>query len=270
MIHDTHGHLEMLAEWEKIEPENLQNWIEKELEGHQFFIQAGVDVENFQEVWEKFKNIEKIYFLIGSHPEIVDKNFDLQKYLQNQEEKLGEVLKNPEKYRVVGIGEIGLDYFYSKDLEILEKQRNLFESQIQLAIKHNLPVQLHIREAFEDCLKILQKYPQIHKKFMVHCFSGNTQNLEEILKLGGLVAYGGISTFKNAKEVQESIRVCPDESFVLETDLPFLSPQQQRGKTCLPKFITHTAQNLAEIREVGLEEIWDKSAQNSKKFFNLN
>lgn len=278
-MHDTHGHLDMLLESDKVindfegerkfNKDNIAKHVNKYLKDHTFFIQAGVDSHNLLQCQKAFFNIPKVYFLAGSHPEIVDENFNLAKYLKYQEDNISQYLDNPKKHRIVGIGEIGLDYYWAKDEVVQKKQKDLFESQIQLAIRHDLPIQLHIRDAFDDAFEILKKYPKIHGKFMVHCFTGNNKDLQQILDMKGLVAYGGVSTFKNSLELQETIKNCPIESFVFETDLPYLAPQAVRGKICIPEHINHTASHHAEKRCLTLPQIWEISEKNAKKFFNI-
>jgi TatD DNase family protein len=281
MLHDTHAHLDILLEklgyvtYEEAThrgnfaiAQTLKDWQEELnnlLVNHEFTIQPTISTDNFLLVQQMFGNNPKVFFLLGSHPEIIDATFDVEEYLSIQRG----ILAQQNFPRFVGIGECGLDYYYTQEPRILKKQQQLFEAQIQLAIELNLPLIIHCREAFADTFALLRKYPGIHGKFLFHCFTGNTKDLEETIKLGGMVAYGGVITFKNAQTIQDTVPQCPSEHFVLETDLPFLAPVPHRGKTCLPAYISHTAEKIAEMRQQTLVTIWQHSRANTLRLFQL-
>lgn len=275
--HDTHIHLDLLLS--KIQELNLgltpefqiSTDLEKLLANHRWVIQATSSMDNFKQVQTDFLDNPKIYFLAGSHPEIVDQDFSVQEYLKKQKQELKPFLENPKKYRLVGIGECGLDYFYSQDKEIINKQKELFEAQIQLAIDSNLPLIIHCREAFDDIYNILKDFKNIHGKFWIHCFTGNTNQLRKILDIGGKVAFGGILTFgKNAEYLRDSARFCPNDSWLLETDSPFLSPTPNRGQICQPIFIDFVAEKMAEIKGLEKEMVWQISEKNTEKMVATN
>ena len=263
--HDTHCHLEMLLTKLKLSDNSAGiDTISELLQNHQFALQSTVSTSNFLEVYELFQNIHKVKYFLGSHPEIVNNDFDIEDYLVQQQLY---ITKHSIKNKIIGIGEIGLDYHYTQDTKLNEIQKKLFESQIILAISLDLPIMIHCREAFGDVLEILGRYPQIHNKFLIHCFTGGVSELVGILKLGGLVAFGGVSTFKSAIGVQEAIKICPLESFVLETDLPFLAPMPHRGQICLPQMIDNIAQKISDLKEISKESIWQHSLTNTQKLF---
>ena len=269
--HDTHCHLEMLLAKLKLGDNSNDNLTEidsisKLLQNHQFALQSTVSTSNFLEVYELFQSIHKVKYFLGSHPEIVNNDFDLEDYLAAQQLQ---IQKYNIPHKIIGIGEIGLDYHYTQDIHLISTQKKLFESQIILAISLNLPIMIHCREAFEDVLEILGRYPQIHNKFLIHCFTGRVSELVGILKLGGLVAFGGISTFKSAICVQEAVKICPLKSFVLETDLPFLAPIPHRGQVCLPQMIDNIAQKIADLKEISKESVWQHSLTNTQKLFKV-
>lgn len=276
-LHDAHAHLEMLLEKLEIIKEldredqgiyELNNTkLDELLSKHEFIIQATVSTKNYLEVRKLFSDSNKIYFLLGSHPEIIDTNFDVENYLTEQNQLLKQ---NPNFFkdeRLVGIGEIGLDYYYSQDPEIWNKQKQIFRSQIELSIKQNLPIQIHTRNAFEDTYKILLEYPELDGKLVVHCFSEGVPELKKILDIGGFIGIGGISTYPKATSVIEAAKYCPSHKFVLETDLPYLAPTPTRGKICLPEYIDYTAQNLANLRGTTKENILQQSKENILKIF---
>jgi len=393
-MHDTHVHLDMLLE--KIGAnvsENLQqnemtseqkNLLEKLLKNHDFVVHSTVSWSNFELVWRLFGDFDKVKFLFGSHPELVNDKFNLKKYLQDQANSWRNWQKNLEKgqekeqnqknspksqekdflkssqtlkklQKLVGIGEIGLDYFYTQEKNLVQIQRELFISQINFSLlvseeirlwrqnlkteiskfkiqnqvnspsfqanfqeiqinqkyqqsreknsensenysknldleknleisnsnqikkpetkpetDKNLPIVIHCRAAFDDLLAILGEFPRVHNNFLIHCFTGDKDDLRKVLNLGGTVAFGGILTYKNAENLRIAAQFCPLENLVLETDLPFLSPQSLRSQVCLPEFIDETAQFLAKLRDISTEKVWEKSLRNSQKLFDLS
>jgi TatD DNase family protein len=284
MLHDTHAHLEMLLtklgflnesleKSENIEEQKLSNEakfkLSQLLTNHEFVLQSTVSTSNFQYVTQLFQGFEKIKYFLGSHPEIVNVDFDIKNYLITQKlflEKHSEIIKGKFKNQTVaGIGEVGLDYHYTQDAKLIKTQKELFEAQIQLAIEYNLPLMIHCRDAFDDLFEILYKYPKIHNKFLIHCFTGGIDEMYKTIKIGGKVAFGGVITFKSAKNVQEAAEYCPLENFVLETDLPFLSPK--RGEICIPEHIDLVATKVAELKKIPKQEVWELSKRNCKDLF---
>jgi TatD DNase family protein len=283
MFHDTHVHLEMLLgklelisipDERKLSPnstdqkfflgKNVQEKLEELIINHEFLLHSTVSTFNYQHVSQLFAGIPKIKFFLGSHPELVTDMFDLESYLGDQSHFLKS--KNPE---IIGIGEVGLDYYYTKDIELVRTQKLLFESQIELAVEMDLPLMIHCRDAFEDLVEILKSYPAIHNRFLIHCFTGNVKDLNNILELGGKVAFGGVATFRSAAELQDAVRECPVGSFVLETDLPFLAPMPHRGSVCIPEMISHIADNIADLKGLSSEQVWQHSKDNTEEFLGI-
>jgi len=284
-IHDTHVHLDMLLQFLDIFPNirdqqdfvidsdlqaKCQFVIDKYLANHVLAIQSTVSTTNFellQKLLPKEQN-PKLKLLLGAHPEEVESQFNLNQFLDYQTKLVKSY--SPDNYPFIGIGETGLDYHYTQDKSLISKQKELFESQINLAITTQTPLVIHCREAFADLIEILKSNPKIHGKFLIHCFTGDTDILKQILNLGGLVAYGGIITFgTSADELRQSLEYCPNDSFVLETDLPFLAPAPNRGKANLPEYISLVAQKASEIKQQTLQETWQNSWQNTTKLFEL-
>lgn len=192
---------------------------------------------------------------IGIHPQnvdicSVDDIIELEKILCNE--------------KVIALGEIGLDYYYSR--ENREKQILFFESQLKLAEKYNLPVIIHSRNATDDVLKILKKYSV---KGVIHCFSGSSETAKEFIKLGYLLGVGGILTFKNSK-LGEVIKDVPIEYILLETDSPFLTPEPYRKYKNEPKFIPVIAERLALIKEIKVEEVMKITTENASRVFDFS
>jgi TatD DNase family protein len=287
MLHDTHVHLEMLLS--KLElldgmreydeksaqtslSQEAKQTLERLISNHDFLLHSTVSTSNFQYVTKLFEGFDKIKYFLGSHPEIVNSNFDLQKYLSEQKQFLEnhpEIRKSVYKnQQIVGIGEVGLDYHYTQDPQLIQTQKELFESQIKIAIEYNLPLMIHCRDAFDDLFEILEEYPEIHNRFLIHCFTGGIDEMYRAVKLGGKVAFGGVITFKSAKNVQEAVEYCPLENFVLETDLPFLSPK--RGEICLPEHIDLIAQKVSELKKIPKQQVWEWSKRNCEELIRVN
>ncbi len=172
--------------------------------------------------------------------------------------------------KIVAIGEIGLDLHYGSDNFLVQK--DLFVYQLELAIKENLPVIIHCREAFEALFEILKNYPKGKIKGVLHCFSGTINDAKKLLEISDLYfGIGGIITFKNSgKELCNIIsEVIPKEKLLLETDSPYITPVPFRGKRNESAYINYTAKKLAEILLLSLEEIIDITTQNAKNLFGI-
>jgi TatD DNase family protein len=126
---------------------------------------------------------------------------------------------------------------------------------------------IHTRDSFADTFAIVQKFPQIQDRFLFHCFSGNLDELEQVLEFGGRISVGGIVTFKNAETLREIVRNCPMDRLLIETDLPFLAPMPHRGKTCLPEYIDFVAEQIGTIKNLSKQQTWENLQKNSLQFF---
>ncbi len=193
------------------------------------------------------------YTAVGVHPEDIygGENFNPQKLLP--------FINHP---KTVAIGEIGIDYHW--DTHPADVQKQWFKAQLEFAKYVNLPVIVHDREAHNDTLEILKQYMP---NGVLHCFSGSNEMAKEVLKLGMYIGVGGVVTFKNAKKLVEVVKDLPLDRLLLETDAPYLSPEPFRGKRCQSDLIYFTAQKVAEIKEITVEEVLNASLQNVKTLF---
>lgn len=164
--------------------------------------------------------------------------------------------------RVIAIGEIGLDYHY--DHAPRELQRAAFERQLALAAERRLPVSIHCREAWDDCLAICAAHPQVHGVF--HCFTGTRAQAEAALALGWHLSFSGLLTFPKLEELRAIAAWAPADRILVETDAPYLAPVPHRGKRNQPAWVMAVAERLAAVRQCGLEEI---EALTSSNFFRL-
>jgi len=204
------------------------------------------------EVIDSYKKYEGFLLpAIGIHPEYSDK-YDLN--------ELEELIKNNKVY---AIGEIGLDYHYNN--ENRDEQKELFNKQLDLAEKYNLPVIIHTRESIQDCYDLLKSKKL---KGVIHCFSGSVEMAREFIKIGYKLGIGGVLTFKNSRlfEVIEKIDL---KDILLETDSPYLSPEPYRGRKNNPSNVYYVAKKIAEIKNIKIEEVIKVTTNNCKELFDI-
>lgn len=256
-LFDSHCHLddEKFNEDRDQLIQNLQNQnIEK-------LVSAGYDISSSKKAIELAKKYSFIYATCGISPNDVPEDiFEIENLLKQIEQ-----FANYEK--IVAIGEIGLDYYWNKENKQIQKE--LFIKQIQLANKLNLPIVIHTREAVQDTLEILKKYP-VKNLGVFHCCPLNRELVKEALKLGYYISFAGPITFKNSKNADEIISLVPNEKILIETDSPYLSPEPNRGKRNNPANVKFTAQKIADVRQVTLEEIAKITYDNACKIFSIN
>lgn len=198
-----------------------------------------------------------VFVSLGFHPEDADNITD--KDLQC----LDEVLVSSS--RIVAIGEIGLDYYWRKDNK--EKQRDLFQKQLDLAVKHQMPVVIHCRDAIQELYDILSQYKG-KVKGVIHCFSGSYEMARAFIELGFVLGIGGVLTFKNSK-LYQVVEKLPLSSIVLETDSPYLTPEPHRGEMNESKYIPLIAEKIAQIKGISLSEVEKITTDNAKRVFDL-
>lgn len=173
--------------------------------------------------------------------------------------------------KICAIGEIGLDYHYSA--ETAKEQVSLFKAQLNLAAELELPVIIHSREADQDTLDALKKHAESWQGTpdrigVLHCFTGNTEFAEKLLKLGYHISFSGIVTFLNADPLREVAKSIPDDRILIETDSPYLAPAPMRGNRNEPAFVKHVATRLAELRGVTDSELAKQTFDNGSHLFN--
>ena len=247
---DIHCHIEL------DEVNNVENILEKcKDNGVKKIIVSGYDLNSCIEAVALANKYEMIYATIGYLPEV------LQNKENNSLEQLENLMQNP---KVVGIGEIGLDYYWYKDNK--EEQKELFINQIEFAQKYNKPIVIHCREAIQDCYDILKEY---NIKAVMHCYSGSLEMAKRFIDLGVFISVGGVSTFKNSKNIKEVIKEVPLSYIVLETDSPYLTPEPFRGKKNYPYFIPIIAQNIAEIKGINSKEVETITTNNANCLFDF-
>jgi TatD DNase family protein len=223
-----------------------------------YMLAIGTELSDRSELQSIVDKYENVFRTVGIHPLEAKKHCQLhsqEEILQIMEEECG-------KSKTVGIGEIGLDYHYEKESKA--QQSEIFNLQLELAKKCDLPISIHCREAQDDTIDILKNHTSTRGVF--HCFSGEKYFLKNALDLGFYISISGVITYKNAKELQDALQYIPLDRLLIETDCPFLSPVPVRGKLNEPAFVVYVAEKIAELLHVSVEKIADVSSRN---FFNL-
>ncbi len=250
MYIDTHCHLssEDYDDIGLVIKENKENLIDK-------IIISGYSRDTIKESLDLIDKYSDLYATIGYHPSEADITKDEDLLLLEKQ------IKN---IKVVGIGEIGLDYHYGKENK--EKQISLFKKQLELAQKHNLPVVIHSRDAVEDTISILKEYPTVIGD--MHCFSGSLETAKIYLSMGYYLGIGGVVTFKNSNLIKVIKEIGLDK-IVLETDAPYLTPEPFRGKINSSKYIPYIAKRIADELNISSEEVSEITSNNAKILFDL-
>jgi TatD DNase family protein len=199
-----------------------------------------------------------LYATVGIHPH--DANTLNKKVV----DKLRELAGNP---KVVAVGEIGLDYY--RNLSPMEVQRQAFEAQLALAEELGLPVVVHDRDAHDDILQTLSRFKGKIKGVM-HCFSGSKEMAQQCIELGFKIGFNGTVTYPKNRELREIAKWIDLENMLLETDCPFLAPQEVRGKRNEPSFLPMIAQEIANLRSISVDDLAEATTRNAEKALKLS
>ena len=218
-------------------------------------VNAGTDIETSRKTLNYCEKYNFMYGAVGIHPECADKL--PQNYLK-------EIENMAMHEKAVAIGEIGLDYYW--DGVPRDIQKKVFTEQLELAYKLSMPVVIHDRDAHGDTMEILRKYKP---KGIMHCFSGSVELMREAVKLGCYISLGGVVTFKNARHSVDVAAEIPIDRLLLETDAPYMAPVPFRGKRCDSSMIIFAAKKIASLRNMGVQELLDITAENAKRFYNI-
>lgn len=249
---DTHTHINCIDDFsiDEILKNASDNGVEKLIVPSAY----ASDIDIVAKLASKYENV---YGLLGVHPsEVKDWTDDLI-------DKIKECAKSP---KIVGIGEIGLDYYWDKSFNDLQKK--VFIKQINLANELNFPISVHDREAHKDSFDILTEFNK-NSIVIMHCFSGSVEFMHECVKQGWYIAIGGVVTFKNAIKMKEVAKEVPLDKLLIETDAPYLTPVPYRGKTNQPAYVKYVAEEIANLRNTSFEEIDEQTTKNAKLVFKI-
>jgi TatD DNase family protein len=250
---DTHAHLED----DKFSKDRNQVILRAKQNHIHTIINIGSDLPTSKQSVELAHKYDFIYATLGIHPH------DASSFNDNLYYTFLELAKDD---KVIGIGEIGLDYY--RDLSPRHIQQEVFRIFIRLAKSINLPIIIHARQAHSDILKILREEEAEKITGVFHSFSGNVDVLQEVIKLGFYISISGVVTYSDA--LAKIIRLIPKERLLIETDCPYLTPIPYRGKRNEPAYIKYTLQKISQILEIEIEAIAEIITSNTYRLFKIS
>lgn len=226
--------------------------------GVRFFVNPGVSLADAPEVIELTRKYDHLFGGVGVHPH------EAKTWNSESETLLRKFASEP---KIVGIGECGLDYYYN--LSEPETQREVFASQIRIACDLDLPIIVHCRDAWTECMDIIEEAGKGKVRGVFHCFTGGPELLTRIARLNFFISFSGIVTFKKSEQIQRAAELAPEDRILVETDCPYLAPQKVRGKKNEPSYVWMVAEKVAELRNKSVEEIAEKCLTNAISLFRL-
>ncbi len=253
MLFDTHAHYDA----EQFDPDRDQVLEALPSRGVSLVVDPGCDIPSSRAALALAEKYPFLYAAVGYHPE------SCAPYRPEELDILRDMARHP---KVVAIGEIGLDYYWEENPP-RELQQQVFRRQMALAEELDLPVIVHDREAHADALAIVREFPQVRGVF--HCFSGSAEMARELVKLGWMVSFTGVLTYKNARKALEVAEAVPLDRLMIETDSPYMAPVPHRGKRNDSGYLIHICEKLAEIKGISPEECARITLENGKRFFHI-
>lgn len=247
-LFDSHCHLED----DRFAQDRPEVMARMEAAGVSRCLLAGSDMDTSERIAALSREHANVYGVVGVHPH------EAKTWTEECEARIRAWLSQE---RIVGIGEIGLDYYY--DLSPREKQQEVFVRQLLLAHRLGVPVCFHIRDAHGDVLEILRAHRSELPSGVVHCYSGSVECAREYLDMGFYISFAGPVTFKNANKLLDVARFVPRDRLMVETDSPYLAPVPMRGQRNEPAYVRYVSQKVAELRTLSLEELADIAARNT-------
>ena len=254
-IFDTHAHYDDRAFTEDMD-ELLRNMHDK---GVERIVNIGCSMNSSRKIADMVKEYDFLYGTVGVHPNDVD----------NLTEQDMQVLIDLSKQdKILAIGEIGLDYHY--DGIDKDSQKRWFVEQLSVAKQEKLPVVIHSRDAAKDTLDIMKAEHAGTTGGVIHCFSYGVEMAREYLNMGYYIGVGGVVTFKNGRKLKEVVEYTPLERIVLETDAPYLAPVPFRGKRNCSIYLQYVAEEIAAIKNVPVEQVYEMTFENAEKMYHLH
>lgn len=252
MIIDTHMHL-YDDKYDEIREEVIREALDM---GVKKMIAVGFDYDSSLKAIELASKYDFIYASIGLHPSEVEKEED---------KDLSWIYELAKNKKVIAIGEIGLDYYWSIEYKNLQKE--YFHKQLDIAKDLNLPVIIHSRDAQFDSFSIVEAHPGVIGVF--HCFSGSLEMAERLIKLGYYIGVGGVLTFKNAKEIKRVVDGISLDNILSETDSPYLAPHPYRGELNHPGYTKYVVEEIAKRKEMPFDDVCKALEKNANILFKL-
>jgi TatD DNase family protein len=276
---DTHAHLDF-ENFDQDREEVIQRFFQS---GGKAIVNVGVDLETSKKSIALAEKYDRIFAVVGLHPDFfnkVEKEFSISNFQFSNNSEINKLINELKKLaknkKVVAIGETGLDYF-SHTGEIItdeqkENQKKGFSAQIELARELNFPMIVHCRNAWDDLYKIISNYKNL--KFVLHCYSGEKEDTKKFLELPNVYfSFSGNITYpkpiERANHFDQVIRMIPLDRIMLDSDSPFLAPQEFRGKKNEPAYIRYIAEKIATIKYLSVAEVEKITDRNAENFFSI-
>jgi TatD DNase family protein len=262
---DAHCHLNFQA-FDKDYEETIKRAFDQ---GVEIIINTGTSIESSRKAVELAQKYENLYAIVGIHPHHADK------VTKDWDKEINALAKMP---KVVGIGEVGMDYYSYKSNGVTDPklQREIFAKQIEISIENKLPLQIHGRHAGKDILEIILEYKNqlLEIPGMFHCFAGDMDYLEKVLNLGFYVGYDGNITYKGLAPgentaLSDLVAKTPLERIITETDSPYLPPVPHRGSRNEPAYVIIVGNSIAEIKNTSFDVVNKTTSDNAKRVFKL-
>ena len=254
MLFDTHAHYDSGAfnadRWEVLASMPEQ--------GVELILNPGCELDSSRTAVSLAEQFPFVYAAVGVHPS------DCEGFDAHTVEELRTLAAHP---KVKAIGEIGLDYYW-KDNAPAQLQKEVFHAQMTLAEELDLPVIVHDREAHGDCLDIVREFPGVRGVF--HCYSGSAEMAMELVRLGWMISFTGVLTYKNARRAVEAARAVPLDRLMIETDSPYMAPEPHRGERNHSGYVLHVCERLAELKGIAPEECARATLENGCRFFGIS
>jgi len=252
-IFDTHAHYDSGA----FNADRMELLASMPEQGVELILNPGCDLASSRTAVELANAFPFVYAAVGVHPS------DCGEWTDGHIDALRALAADP---KVRAIGEIGLDYYW-KENPPKDFQKMVFHAQMELAEELGLPVIIHDREAHQDCLEVVKAHPNV--KGVYHCYSGSLEDAKTLTKLGWMISFTGVVTYKNARKALEVIEWLPMDRMMIETDSPYLTPEPWRGKRNDSSKVYRVAETIAAIKGIEAEEAAHITLENGKRFFGI-
>lgn len=254
MIFETHAHYDD----DKFTEDRDELILAVHESGVHPIINVGASIHSTQTTLELAKRYPFIYAAVGVHPsDVADLNEDTFAWLKEQTTYA----------KTVAVGEIGLDYYWDKEVDVQEKQRYWFGRQLQLAREASLPVIIHSRDAAADTLQVMRDNHAETISGVIHCYSYSPELAQEFVRMGYYIGVGGVVTFKNAKKLVETVQTIPMERILLETDSPYMAPEPHRGTRNDSRNIPYVIAKIAELKGITPQAVERITEENAYRLF---
>ncbi|PID44712.1 MAG: hydrolase TatD [Proteobacteria bacterium] len=256
MYIDSHCHLDRLN-LKKYESDLSLALEAARSRGVDTMLNVAIDLENLEHLLAIADNYDFVYTSVGVHPSSNEGE-------DPTVERLVELTRHP---KVIAIGETGLDYHYDEDKKAVQQSR--FVNHLEAAKITRKPVIIHTRDAREDTISLMKQHADTALGGVMHCFTESLEMAEQALDLGFYISFSGIVTFKNAREIRDVVAGVPVDRILIETDSPYLAPVPYRGKPNEPAYVVEVAEQVAQIKNLPVEEVAEVTSTNFRRLFKL-